>query len=306
MRIVLRRLLALLRPPEPARVVVPPTLQEEVAAGAERFRALLVAEGLSTDAAGADALLERRRPDHPDRVPEELLSDAAGFLGEEVRRTPAGGIWHEHPRLGIVLGGLAGVPWGKLLPLPVVERKWRRGAAFRLQDFLASLDRRLVAEKAKAATEDPAGFEEAAVRGSLAALPPDEAVAAQVRLLADFWRARYRTELPLSLVGVRELDGFLRSHSFVNFLPDAVPLRAGLYVGEVGRALFGGTWVTDAAEPERCALRHPELDFYPVGRVLRMLTEFPDGDPLDEYLRLIPSARAELRKQGDPLPNPPA
>lgn len=267
----------------------PTTLADEVPAGADRFARAAKSRGFSLDAAVEDAGRA------PDDQRERLLSDAASHIGEHVRAI-AGGEWIEDEAWGVTLGGIGGIASGRFFPLPTIEKKIALGARFSLDAFLATLPARLEAERAKAhpCGEAPQDAEWIGKSGADAL----DFVAAQEQAFRAFWRQRFGGELPLSLLGMRELDGFLRSHYLLSFIEDTRLVQAGFAIGEVGRGLFGGEWDFRAATSiEKVALRFPELDYYPVGRIMKMMTERPEGSPLDEYLRVIPSARAELRKK---------
>ncbi len=229
---------------------------------------------------------------------EAFAADAASFLGEEFRRRH-GGDWEDSDLYGPHIARIAGIPEGRFHPMAIVERKWATCRSFTLAAFYGSLPPRLDAEK-KIADKPAGSLEEHTARlrgrtGSEAA----QAAAALAGEFRDFWRGRYGMSPPLSLTGVREVDGFLRSHYYVSFLSPERLVQAGFFVGEIGRGLFDGQWhFGDMGTIDRAALRFPELDYFPVGRLFKMMTERPAGEPLDEYLRLIPSARKELRGQG--------
>lgn len=231
-------------------------------------------------------------------LPESFAADAACFLGEEFRKRH-GGAWEDSPLWGPHVRGFGGLPEGRFHPMAIAEKKWEAGKSFTLAAFFTSLPPRIEAEQGKPASTAPTAAEYAnRLRGKTG----DDALREAGAIVEDFrgfWRSRVGMSPPLSLMGVREVDGFLRSHYFVSFLGDGHLVQAGIFVGEVGRGLFEGVWdFTRLESADRAALRYPELEYYPVGRIYKMMTERPSADPLDEYLRLIPSARAELRKQG--------
>lgn len=229
---------------------------------------------------------------------EAAAGDAAAFVGEAAR-SGHGGRWAEHEIYGLVLLELGGLADGKLIAAGLVEKKWAIKEKLSLATFLGTLGKRIEAEKTKQGSDVHAGE---LITDLLRDKSGDAANVAVQQLAQEFrlyWKQRYRVDLPFSLTGVRELDGFLRSHYFANFLPDRMVYGAGFYVGEVTRGLFEGKWVFDGigqdAGIEKAALHFPELDYYPVGRILKMMTECPEGEALDEYIRLVPSARKELR-----------
>lgn len=257
--------------------------EDPYGAAAHRFRNWMPASSGNVYTR-ADAALDAL---DPGAFSESLIGDLAAFLGETVRGEH-GGEWAEAPLHGPVVQGLGGIPQAVYHPLALAEKKVRDRSRFSLAGFHATLPRRLEAEATKpqpTPARPAAGGPPAAVAGE-----------ASERLRA-FWNRRFRVTLPLSLTGVRELDGFLRSHYFISLLPESFLFEAGCLVGEVTRGLFGGKWAWDEQpRPDRIALRWPELDYYPVGRIYKMMTTRPEGEPLDEYIRLVPSARAELRK----------
>lgn len=286
----MRRLLERLFPPKPA-TPPPRTLEEEIAALAARW-----AEAHPGPAGAAiDARFEalRREGATPD---EETLAMAAAALGEDARRAH-GGAWREDPFLGLVLADLGGVANVRLRALDAVRKKAQLGAAFRMEGFAAKLPERIAAERALAeyhATPTDMGALLDAMRRSDAD-PLREGAGAW----RAFWKARFGQEIPFNLRMAKEMDAFLRTHYLVFALHEATLAHAGLYIGEVARGLFGGEWQPLGAgeEAHRLALAWPELRYYPIGRVCRMLTECPEGEGLDEYVRLIPAARKELRDQ---------
>jgi hypothetical protein len=167
----------------------------------------------------------------------------------------------------------------------VVEEKWARPEAFSLAQFLDSLEKRIEAEQ-KLPTSDPIPLR-------IHPGTPQE----QSEAFRTYWRARHGQTIPVSLLGIRELDRFLRTHYLASFLDDSRLVEAGFYLGEVARGLYPAPWVLEGfTDVNRVALRYPELDYYPIGRIWKMMTERPRGEPLDEYVRLIPSARKELRE----------
>jgi hypothetical protein len=300
---LLRKLLGL-RPPAGENT-------DPVRAAAERFQAW--ARGRAPQAAThddspaaacalVDAALEAARPSPPGAPPEALAADAAAFLGESVRRAH-GGAWREDPFLGFVVSGVGGHAHLSLLPLAMVEKKWELGAGLRLDRFAATLPERLTRRAAHAAPDLPPPAE-------LILDPGRGALAVASDLASHFredWRARFRAAPPLSLAGVREAERFLRSQFFLCGIDEAFVLRLGGFVGEVARGLYQGEWSADEARatgaPERLALVHPELPLYPVGRCLRLWHAKPEGEALDEFIRVIPSARSELRRRQPSAPS---
>jgi len=117
--------------------------------------------------------------------------------------------------------------------------------------------------------------------------------------LQDDFEKAFDRKLVLSLEGVKELERYLRSQFFFCELTEDFLYRAGFFVGEVARQLFQGTWKFDQdteLETSRFVLQYPEISYYPVGRVFKFLVTQPMDEHLDEYIRLIPSARKEMAK----------
>lgn len=294
------RLRRLVRP-APARDAPPRSLPEELERSAARFHGW--AERLFGDAGaggGRLALIDRAlgaRPGGREELSEAIASDAAAALGE-CWRARFGGHWEEDDLHGVVLRGCAGHEGARLIPLGAILRKWDRPDGYSLEELTDSLGRRF--EEEKKLPPWPGGDLPAMIE-PLRGLHGEEAAAAALALAEEFrahWGERLGASLPFSLVGVRALDGFLRTHYTACFLGGADLARAGFFLGEVGRGLFQGQWdFRGATRVEAAPLRYPELDYFPVGRIFKMMTEQPGAEPLDEYLRLIPSARAELRKQ---------
>lgn len=226
-------------------------------------------------------------------VDERFLESVTAAIGElAIERH--GGQWHDDPVAGIVVERLGGVEGLRLHPEAVVARCIGPGTAFDLAQFFESLEPRIDAERAAVPVRSSPAMDWDLLRKEAA----NEQAALEADRFRAAWRVRFRQELPFTLLGVRELDQFLRSHFLVSRFPESEWARAGFFLGEVGRGLFGGDWeLANARAPHEAALHFPELDYLPIGRIYRMMTERPTGDPLDEYLRLIPSARSELRKQ---------
>lgn len=284
------------------------TLHELLFEAADRF-----AEWIS-DATGDDAAVSADSVAAMDRaleegitgagkgapLPEEMASDAASFLGEAARRR-WGGHWVEGPRYGLVLQGCAGIPTAKLMALPLIEKKWQLGSEFSLAGFFQALEKRFEAEKQHPHQLEPYRDE---IKPRLAGKTGPEAQSEADALSQEFrayWKERFKVSLPLSLTGVRELDGYIRSNYYINFLTENQVAQAGFFVGEVTRGLFEGNWNFEGLDQiERAALQYPELSYYPIGRLYKMLTERPEREPLDEYIRLLPSARKELREKESP------
>lgn len=287
-------------PPDPwagSVVYTSPRDEDGFRAAAERFASWAAkASGRSVavdveSLAVVDEVLARFVAENAGRaIPAALGQDAVIYLGEVIREA-FGGVWREGGALLNPVGitGCGGLEESIVYTGELVEARLTRG--FSLAGFVAALPKRFVAEREK----------RGALEGNIGdAADPVEAAAAITGLFREFWQRRYKVALPVSLTGVREVDGFLRSHYYVRFVDYRTLLAAGFFLGEVGRGLFGGDWVFEDSPREDRAflLRYPELDYRPIGRVLKMMDERPEGEALDEYIRLVPSARAELRKQG--------
>jgi hypothetical protein len=263
-------------------------------------------ETLSAAGEALDAYLEaeRKKAAPPGTPPEGLLSPAAAWLGEAVRGRH-GGHWREHPVFGLVLEQPGNFRNFIFLPLQTVLKKWELRGDLSIARFLENLEQRFQAEERLVAYHNHTGrtakeyvrlLSGAADRGEAVLVAKTEAQQFQ-----RFWKERFGADLALSLTGVREAERFLRSQFFLITLRYETFVQMGFFVGEAARGLFEGQWdFREAAaenDPARAALAWPELSYYPVGRVLRLLTEQPETETLDEYIRLIPSARNELRKQ---------
>jgi hypothetical protein len=302
------RLIRSLFAPAPA-AAGPIDLQDEIAAAAARFGAWVgqgrvdacpvAVESLPGAERAVETLLSTR-PGEP--LPEAATSDAAAFLGEVVRALH-GGHWGEDPLFGLALLDVGGLPGVRFLPLALVEKKHHLGTGLSWTRFFETLPARLEGERARPMADPGPVLPRLLAGGS-----PVAAVQRETAAFGRAWQARFGSPLVLSLQGVRELERFLRSQFFVCGLSPEALVQAGLFVGEVGRGLFGGEWDLSEAqrtgEPARIALSWPELPCYPAGRVLRLMTEQPEGEALDEYLRLIPAARRELRGPASGPPSP--
>lgn len=226
--------------------------------------------------------------------PEAMIQDAAAWLGEGARAS-VGGSWREDPVLGPVVANLGGAARLRLRPEDAIRKKCALRGGFSLAAFGERLPARIEAERQIPDHNLPA-LEEIA---SLCHADPGDAADRCARALSEDWKRRFGAELRANLRSVRELDRWLRTHYLVCRASEAEWICAGLLVGEVARGLFGGTWVP-GADPIRATLRFPELDYQPVGRIYKMMTELPEGEPLEDYVRILPSARRELGSRGGP------
>ena len=285
-------------------------LDEMIRHGAERF-AQWLAEQTGRNAPIApksaeilDEAIEkaRRAENATGEISHQLASDCASFIGEVIR-TRHGGEWEEDGLLGLVLRGPGGMPGAAAVPLAIAEKKWELGAQLNVARFFETLPDRFEKERRYSGYHAAPGPPPREIAGQL--LQGDDAGAAASRAAGEFqafWKQRFGIALPLSLQGVRESERFLRSHFFLFALHEETLVQMGLFLGEAGRGLFQGQWdfseLAGSHDPARAALVWPELPYYPVGRVYKLLIERPESASLDEYLRLIPSAREELRKRG--------
>lgn len=225
--------------------------------------------------------------------PKGVLEHGAIWLGECVREG-YGGTWKEDPIFGVVVCDFAQVPGLRFRAHDAMQKKWELRKGFSLAAFANKLLDRIEGERGLSVSDLPSPQAIA----EMCSADPAGAAALCARALSLDWKSRFGAELPLSLRGVRELDRWLRTHYLVCGVTEAEMLCAGLFVGEVARGLFGGEWSPDP-DPVRTALRFPELDYKPVGRIFKMMTELPEREPLEDYVRVIPSARRELRGGGE-------
>lgn len=232
-----------------------------------------------------DRIVAQRKPMLPAKtIPLPLLSAAASWLGETVR-SRHGGTWK---RLGEPFEEVLSFETGVFLrPLEVVLKAWELAPEFRVAEFVAALPKRLEAEETFPAWAP-----------LVIPSPSPDAPRTGAEEFRRAWNDRFKRPLPLSLNGVRELDRMLRSNFLLCSMNDDALVGAGLFVGEVARGLFGGEWRFDEVPPwHRVALEWPELRLRPIGRIFKMFTELPEGEPLDEFVRVVPAARKELRSR---------
>ncbi len=236
-------------------------------------------------------------------LPESLASDCAAFIGEAIRHQ-WGGRWGDHPLFGLSLHECGWLGTVVLNPLGMVHKKWELGSKLSLARFVETFPDRLAEEARQSLYRERQVPGLGEIAHDLNGVDCVETMIRARRFAGEFqffWKSRFHADLPLSLVGTREVERFLRGQFFLLTLHAETLVHMGFYVGEVGRELFGGEWDFAPAildrDPTRVALKWPELDYYPVGKVFKLLTEQPENEALDEYLRLIPSARQQLRDQ---------
>ncbi|MCB2153846.1 hypothetical protein KQI84_03090 [bacterium] len=239
-----------------------------------------------------------------DDIPNQLVSDCAAFIGEAIRARH-GGEWEEDPLLGLVLRRPEKIDGVAAVPLAIAEKKWELGEQLSIARFFETLPQRIEKERSfEAYRSGPARTTERIAEELLSETPITTATQT-ARDFRAFWKERFRIVLPNSLQGVREAERFLRSQFFLFGLHEETLVQMGFFVGEVGRGLFEGEWKFDELQatndPTRAALVWPELPYYPVGKIYKLITEHPEGESLDEYLRLIPSARHALKSDPESL-----
>ncbi len=282
--------LTLSRPPADSEPK-PTALEEEIQAEARVFERTLMLDRPATEGDIDTRISALTKDDFTDT----FLSGLAAWTGERLR-TKHGGSWSEDSAHGLVLSGVLGVAHVRAFPLAIAIHKTAKSDTFSIQTFMNNVDEGLRREKAFTEYHSSAP---SALDGHGFENTPTTA-----RELAEsfrsFWLMRFGRPLPPSLHGVRQMDSFLRSQYLFATVRDETIAQSGFFLGEVARSLFQGEWdFTKARETgaaKDAALCWPEIDLYPIGRIYKMLTERPDADPLDEYIRLIPSARSELRK----------
>ncbi|MDX1972589.1 MAG: hypothetical protein SFY68_08675 [Candidatus Sumerlaeia bacterium] len=225
------------------------------------------------------------------------LNNAAAFLGELVRNR-FGGEWHTHRLFGLSLVNIGAVEGFVFSPLHLVEKKSELGAGLSLERVLGMIPQRIDAAKADRIRF---GFSSASLEQVLERLlSGNAAINVRAALLCEEllrqWPERFGRPLVRSLVGIRELDTFLKSQHFLFSFDEELLARLGIFVGEVIRGLYGGEWTySGTGDTEALSLEFPELALHPIGKVYKLLSIQKNGESLEEYLRLIPSARQAMR-----------
>ncbi|MEQ8822430.1 MAG: hypothetical protein RLY93_19520 [Sumerlaeia bacterium] len=232
-------------------------------------------------------------------LPENLASDAAAFFGEAACLAH-GGLWIEHGLMGLVLGEFGSIYNGHLVPLAMVQKKWELGPELSLSRFYATLPERIDLESQSLDYHQTPALDPKEMGKEILMTGLQDPNAPGVELTQEFqkfWKSRFKADLPVSLQGVREVDRFLRSHFFLYALHEETLIQAGFFLGEVGRGLYEGAWhmdnVADGNNPLKAELVWPEITYYPVGKIYKFMTE-REEQTLDEYLRLVPSARKAM------------
>jgi hypothetical protein len=273
-----------------------PSLDVEIRAAAHRCVARLRDNQLDPTQviASVESFIERAIAEGTSAPPPELLSDLAALLGEHVRPT-AGGVWAEDPLYGLSLVGVGSIPHAVLGPYQIVRKKWQLGPRLSLQSLFANLPRHLLQVPREERTPLPPPETLSVEDDAEVSFAKEQALQARTRIAAQIGN-----DVPLTLVGLRSAERWLRSHFLVRTAPLDDFHRLGFLLGEVMRGLYGGRW--DFADARRtgdwahAALVFPELPFLPLGRILKMLLEQPEGNGLDEYVRLVPAARTDMRR----------
>lgn len=272
-------------------------LEAELVSAAQRFDTQLRAVAAATDSrlgAFDRLMVERRRAAaSAGNLDNETASDAAAWLGEALRLAH-GGRWAEHPYLGLGVAELGEIRGVWAFPLAMVRKKWELGEGLVIERFVDRLPARLDHERRFADELAAPPADERALIETVAASPSTER-------FASWWKARHGQPLPRNLVGLREVDRYLRTHYLVFALRHETLVDLGVLVGELARGLFDGAWSWDEARTSgditRAAVRWPDLELYPIGRVYKMLVDQPEGQTLDEYVRSVPAARQAVRER---------
>jgi hypothetical protein len=277
-----------------AAPAAPPSLDEELASASQRAEKLLRGTGLDpTDPPRAiDAFIERRSKDPQAAASADLLSDLAALLGGHVRST-VGGQWGDDPLFGLSILQPRTLPHAVIGPLQAIRKKWQLGEGLKLANLVANLPSHLNAQARR--PESPplvipqSGMDESAFAASCA------------KQACTFIARDLGVDIPMTLVGLRHAERWLRGQFLVRTVPLADLHRLGFLLGEVMRGLYGGKWSFDQARQTAdladTALIQPELPFYPLGRVMKMMLEQPEGNGLDEYVRLVPAARKGMKDE---------
>jgi len=272
-----------------------PSMEEEIAQASRKCERTLRDAGFDPrePVQAVEQFIESKRGSEGSSPGAELASDLAAFLGEHARFL-VGGKWDEDPLFGLSVVQPGGLAHGVLGPYQIVRKKWQLGDGLSLRNFFKNLQGHLEVNAHRTSTP-LANAENAEVADEeFAAATAEQARATLSRDLG--------TEVPATLVGLRSAERWLREHFLVRTAPIDDFDRVGFLVGEVMRGLYGGEWSLGKARQSGhwadAALVYPELPFFPVGRVLKLLAEQPEGNGLDDYARLVPAARRDLRRDG--------
>ncbi len=247
-----------------------------------------------SDVAVVEHYLGYLNADEDNTVP---LNNAAAFLGELVR-SRFGGEWQTHRLFGLSLVNLGGVEGFVFSPLHLVEKKAELGEGVSMERVLGIIPQRIDAAKVD---RTRFGYSNATLEQVLENLLKEyTTINVRAALLSEEllrqWPERFGRPLVRSLVGIRELDTFLKSQHFLFSFDDELLARLGVFVGEVIRGLYGGEWTyAGTGDTAAISLEFPELALHPVGKVYKLLSIQKRGESLEEYLRLIPSARQAMK-----------
>jgi hypothetical protein len=260
----------------------------------------LYLEGCFEDVRTFDRLLNEAAKAFPSaKEKEQLINGISAYLGILVQERFRG-VWQEHFLFGVSLGELYGIPGMVFSPRHLVEKKWLMGSGLSLERILGSIPQRISAARRE---REVFQMGTRTIRELLLELGKEEKPLALILSLkaTEFslhWEKRFQKRLVRSLVGVRELDVFLRSQYFFFSCEDELLFGMGVFLGEVARGLYGGKWeIKQTNSTAELVLEFQELELYPVGKILKALSIQPEGDSLEDYLRVIPSAREELRNR---------
>ncbi|CAN5278802.1 hypothetical protein BH09SUM1_BH09SUM1_32880 [soil metagenome] len=286
------------RNPEPDPVF---SVDKNLERSAKRFEEWVTAHPTALDPAEQNfgrrmdrALESIRGSDADAALPNQIANDAAAYLGEALRKDYPEAVWREDEMYGLHLANLANMPHARFLALHATQKKWELRDKLSLAKFLESAPARIEAESKLPHLSQTSDIKWQGRIGEEARSAAEH----HAQAFRKYWSDRHQSELPPTLLGVREMDKFLRSNYLLNFLGEEQLIAAGFFLGEVARGLFGGHWdFSRSSNRINAALVYPELEFYPVGRIFKMMTEQPEGEPLDEYVRLIPSARKAVREE---------
>ncbi len=276
-----------------------PSLEREIGDTARRFTNTL--KNSHPDArdpvVAVETFIESRRGNDASTPPADLASDMAAYLGEHARSL-FGGQWGNDPLFGLCLLAPGGVRHAALGPYQIVRKKWQLGHGLSLATLFENIPTRLESHSHRPTIALPAPADVREDANDFAKSTASRALAVMGRDLG--------AEIPQTLVGLRTAERWLRGHFLLRAAHVDEFHALGFLLGEVMRGLYGGEWNFDKAHRSGdwadAALTYPELPFMPVGRILKLLIEQPEGNGLDEYARLVPAARNDMRRDRAALP----
>ncbi|MGF1572023.1 MAG: hypothetical protein ACFCU1_03035 [Sumerlaeia bacterium] len=280
-------------------------LELEISKTAEEFnrwaaKHAVIFDGSFQDVVKIDGLLLELSGQITDQEQRtRTLNAAASYLGILVQGHFQGE-WCEHEIFGICLNQLKGIEGLVFSPKHLVEKKSALREELSLERILGSLPRRIEAVESDRSRfpYESTSAEELLTRYSDSSTP----LAVRFSLIAQeftaHWEQRFRKPLTRSLVGAKELDIFLKSQYFVFSCDHLLLQHMGIFIGEIARGLYGGQWTLESTSGvSDLKLVYPELALSPLGKIYKTLSKQAEDESLEEYLRLIPSAREELRKR---------